>query len=90
MEKKDIYNKYSIEQKVAYHKRRLVDNKVSDNKKCYSKNWLDGYLDEHARNNYNAVCHEIKSRKGTLTKDYAICLYGFKNGLKAKLKKQKK
>lgn len=79
-------NNYSIKEKVVYHKRRLVDNRVSKNKKCYSKNWLDGYFDEHAKNNYKAVCNEIKARKGTLTKDYSICLYGYKNGLKTKLK----
>lgn len=76
---------YSFDEKVKYHQKRLEDPKVSDNKKCYSRNWLDGFQDRFARNNYSAVCTEIKYKEGRVPKEYLIPLYGYKNGIKANL-----
>ena len=79
--------KFSFCDKVEYHKARLANPNVSENKKCYSRNWLDGCNDRFAKNNYSAVCKEIEYKKGLVPKDYLISLYGYKNGLKANLDK---
>lgn len=79
---------YAIEQRARYHKERVDNQKVSENKRYYSRNWLDGYTDSRAENNYRAVCSEISAKKGHMSKEHSIMLNGYKNGLKAKLSKR--
>lgn len=83
-----MVKKYTVEQRANFHKRRVNNTKVSENKQCYSRNWLDGYTDTHAENNYKAVCAEIKQKKGHVSKPYSIVLHGYRNGLKAQLDKK--
>lgn len=77
--------KYSVSSRVAYHRARANSSKTSVRKKAYSLNWLDGYTDTHARNNYAAVCSEISRKKGHMTRNERVMLYGYRNGLKAQL-----
>lgn len=81
--------KYSAAEIAAYHKKRLEDPNVSENQKCYSRNWLDGFNDRFARNNYSAVCTELKYKKGKVPREYLIPLFGYRNGIKANLNTKK-
>lgn len=81
--------KYSVSSRVAYHRARANSSKTSVRKKAYSLNWLDGYTDRYARDNYAAVCSEISRKKGKLTRNERAMLYGYRNGLKAQLEKNK-
>ena len=80
--------KYSVSSRVAYHRARANSSKTSVRKKAYSLNWLDGYTDRYARDNYAAVCSEISRKKGKLTRNERAMLYGYRNGLKAQLEKK--
>ena len=79
---------YSPAARANYHKRRMNNSAVSEGKRVYSKNWVEGFTDSHAKTNYNAVLTEISAKKGRMSKDYAAVLYGYKNGLKAQLEKK--
>ena len=83
--------KFSITQRLDFHKKRAQSSNISVNKKSYSLNWLDGFNDTHAENNYRAVCAEIaaKKQRGGLTRNERIVLNGYKNGLKANLDNRK-
>jgi len=81
--------KYSSLQKKYYHESRLKKN-IKETKKLYSKNWLDGFNDDHVSDNLIAVKDEIaraKKNKISSKSNYYICLIGYKNGLLARLKK---
>lgn len=82
--------KYSAASRERYHKSRVNSNNVSKNKKLYSREWLDGFTDPHAAQNYQCVCSEIKSKKGHVSRDYSIILHGYRNGLKAQLDEKNK
>ncbi len=81
--------KYSIKERAEYHKKRINSFDSSIRAKSYSMSWLEGYNDPYAKQNYSAVCSEIEHKKknGGLTRNESAILYGFKNGLKAKLSK---
>lgn len=80
---------YSAGQRRLYHEKRANSPEVSENKKLYSRNELDGFPDSHAESNYSAVKSEIVSRKRNKAShsSYNIMLHSYKNGLSAKLKK---
>ena len=77
--------KYSVSARADYHRSRMVSSTASENQRYYSRSWIDGYTDSHARENFGAVCSEIAARKGCLTRSERIGLYGFRNGLQAQL-----
>lgn len=77
--------KYSVAERVNYHKKRASSSAVSDNQRYYSRHWLDGYNDPHAENNFRAISAEIKRKRGHMTKSAAVVYYGYRNGLKARL-----
>lgn len=81
--------KYTVQERAEYHEKRANSYDVSLRKKSYSKNWLEGYNDSYAKQNYVAVCSEITAKKknGGLLRNEAVALYGYRNGLKAKLSK---
>lgn len=81
--------KFSYADKVKYHERRVNNPNVSEGKKAYSRSWLDGVHDTHAKSNYSAICHEIEYKKGRCSRIESIVLNGFKNGLKAKIDSKK-
>lgn len=91
--------KYSAMEKAAYHKKRLQSS-INENKKAYSRNWLDGFNDKHGANNLVAIKSEladrleyIKRNKSKMSKeDLAaikrnnnIVFRGYINGAKSKL-----
>lgn len=80
--------RYTVADRAAYHRARSSNANISENKKLYSRNWLDGFSDPHAKSNYPAVCSEIQRKKGQMSKEYSVSLFGYKNGLKAKLAKK--
>lgn len=82
--------KYTIQERAEYHKKRINSFDSSIRAKSYSMSWLEGYNDSYAKQNYSAVCSEINARKknGRLTRNESAVLYGFKNGLKARLSKK--
>lgn len=55
--------KYSAVERVEYHRNRLKSGKVTKNQKAYSRNWLEGFNDEHASNNLQAAKKELNQRK---------------------------
>ena len=79
--------KYSIRQKSDYHEKRVYDSTLSENKRIYSRNWLEGLDDYFAKSNLEACNSEIKKRRkaGVKVNSYDIGLYGYRNGLKARL-----
>lgn len=83
---KKNFRKYSFAEKMRYHLNR---SSGSSNKAVYSRHWVDGATDTHAENNYNAVKSEISNRKAKKVpfSVYDIGLIGYRNGLRAKLKK---
>ncbi len=87
---KNQRKKYSVNERVEYHKKRINSFDSSIRAKSYSMSWLEGYNDSYAKQNYSAVCSEITARKknGRLTRNESAVLYGFKNGLKARLSKK--
>lgn len=60
---------YSIEQKVEYHKKRLNSPRATDNQRCCSRFWLDGFNDRNYRNNLSATRKELERRKSFKSKD---------------------
>ena len=84
--------KYSVLQKSKYHEKRVHDSTLSENKRIYSRNWLEGLSDYHADSNLKACNSEIKKRREARVKvnSYDIGLYGYRNGLKARLTAVKK
>ena len=83
---------YTPREKEAYHTNRVNNPHVSDEKKLYSKQWLDGFHDKNAEFNFPGVCHEINYRKKDkdTPRNYKIMLNAYKNGLKANLDSQKR
>lgn len=78
--------RYSCAEKVKYHTFRMHSN-VGEKKKSYSKNWLDGYNDDHAKSNLSAIETEIDYRK---KQKLPICSgdYGYRNGLRCRVGKR--
>ena len=84
--------KYSIQEKSIYHERRARNPLVSENKRIYSRNWEEGFTDHYFITNLSACDSEIKKRRKAKVKinSYDIGLYGYRNGLKARLSVEKK
>lgn len=82
--------KRSVATRFNFHKARATDRTVTENKRIYSRNWLDGFTDNHARQNYSAVCSEIAAKKGKISKAYSVMLNGYRNGLKAQIERGKR
>lgn len=81
--------KRSAVSRFNYHKARATDRTITENKRIYSRNWIDGFTDKHARQNYSAVCSEISAKKGRMSKTYSVILNGYRNGLKAQIERGK-
>lgn len=81
--------KFSFSDKVNYHKARLNNSSVSENKKIYSRHWLAGSTDPHAKFNYASVCEDLKHKKFH-SRGERIMYTAYRNGLKANLDSQKK
>lgn len=78
--------RYSCAEKIKYHTTRASSN-ASEKKKLYSKNWLDGVNDDHAKSNLSAIETEIafrKKRKLPISSGY----YGYRNGLRCRVGKR--
>ena len=75
--------KYSTKQKLNYHSNRLKRSNVSENKKTYSRHWLEGYNDPHYKFNLSGAKSELKGRRKNKVpfSTYDIMLLGYKNGL---------
>ena len=83
---KEVKRKYSPMEKNIFHEKRLRSDSVSENKRIYSKNWIEGFLDPHYRTNLSACNDEIKERRRNKVKvnSYDIGLYGYRNGLRTR------
>ena len=68
------FKKYSTQDKVNYHKKRINDKSLSEDQRFYSRTWLSGFLDNYADNNSKALKNEYSYRKakGKLSKDEHI------------------
>lgn len=78
---------YTLEQRKKYHEKRVSNTKTSERKRSYSRSWLDGYNDKHAKTNLAAVKNEIAERKkkNVPRSSYDVMLQGYRNGLAAKV-----
>lgn len=79
MKKNGKKKNYSIAEKVAYHKSRVQFPKVKEAQRIYSKNFLNGVHDEHAKSNLKDLKNEF------LKRDSANVV----NGIKARLQEEK-
>ena len=81
--KRQKKRKYSALEKSAFHESRIKNDCVSENKRFYSRNWIEGFTDPHYRSNLDACNFEIKKRRKAKIKvnSYDIGLYGYRNGL---------
>ncbi len=79
--------KHSILSRVAFHKKRCADTRVSEGKRLYSYYWLNGYNDTHAKRNLSAAQLERENKRemGLLSRDESIKLNAHINGLKARI-----
>lgn len=79
--------RYSIKDRAAYHKSRMNAEGIGGYKQYYSLRWIEGFTDKRPRENYLAVRDEIRfeKRRGPMSKDKKVVLYGYRNGLKAQL-----
>ena len=68
------FKKYSTQDKVNYHKKRINDKSLSEDKRYYSRTWLSGFLDRHADYNSKVAKREYSDRKikGKVSKDEHI------------------
>lgn len=55
--------KFSIEQIRNYHENCLQSDKATANQKSYSRSWLEGFNDDHAKDNLKPAKQELKNRK---------------------------
>lgn len=81
--------RYNLNDRLKFHKNRVNNPNISEGKRIYSRHWLDGFTDSHAKNNYSAICCEIDRKKGRCSRTESIVLHGYKNGLKANLDSRK-
>ena len=79
--------KFSIESRAAFHKKRSTDSHVSEGKRFYSRQWLDGFNDVHAKHNITATKIEKAHMRemGLLTRDQSIFYDGYIRGCKARI-----
>lgn len=79
--------KFSIEERAEYHSNRLNDPNVSENKKVYSRYWIHGFKDTHAKTNLSSYRGEKKYRKemGQLDRSEACMFNGVIAGAKARI-----
>lgn len=92
MKKNGKKKNFSIAEKVAYHKSRLESPKVKETQKLYSKNFLDGVYDEHAKVNLKEAERDFRKRvsKDINTLSFDKAGYGgYINGMKARLQEEK-
>lgn len=84
---------YSTAEKVAYHKARVQSSNVKKTQKMYSRNFLYGVLNEHAKNDLKEAKSEFLKRDRvnvtSLSVDRAI-YGGYINGMKARLQNEDK
>lgn len=86
---------YSFEDKAKYH--RNICNLLSHDdktflKQVYSRSWLNGVGDDHAKQNLKAVNNELKETSKLCDKNsfQIMDLLGYKNGLKERIRYNKK
>ncbi len=79
--------KYSPMERYQFHRKRLIDSKTTDYQKAYSKNWVEGFEDDHAKVNYSALKNSKAYRKriGKYDKDYSVMINGSLAGTKARI-----
>lgn len=80
--------RYSTTQKIEYHANRLKNSRISDDKKVYSRNWLEGYNDPHYKFNLGGAKSELSARRKNKVpfSNYDIGLLGYENGLRERNK----
>ena len=57
------FKKYSTQDKVNYHKKRINDKSLSEDQRFYSHSWLSGFTDNYADHNLKALKREYSDRK---------------------------
>lgn len=93
MKKNGKKKNYSIAEKVAYHKARVQSPEVKETQRIYSKNFLDGVHDEHAKNNLKEVEREFlkRDRNNVVAMSVDRARFGgYINGMKMRLKNEDK
>ena len=92
--KKKKTRKFTPDEKYAYHKKRMNDSHISDVQRCYSKHFVDGFLDPNASYNLRSSINEMNSVKeengGRLIGFDAAFYKGLVNGHRAVLNKNRK
>ena len=77
---------HSIKSRVAYHTARSSCANLSEGKRLYSKNWIEGYNDPRPQSSYSWASHML-SGKVRLSREQVIACRGFRAGIKAQLQK---
>lgn len=82
--------RYSFQDRASYHNSRKDDVNVSESKRIYSRKWVDGYYGSNVDQKYSSVCSEISACKVKMGRSTRAFLYGYRNGLKARMDKDKR
>ena len=89
--RKHKFKRYSVNEKLAYHSKRVNSDKATENQKTRSRHWLRGFKDNYWQNNLPATQDELdrmKHKKGEA--DYCNnLLRPVVNGMKARAKYEK-
>lgn len=62
--RKNKFKRYSVNEKLAYHSKRVNSDKATENSKTRSRHWLSGFKDNRWRDNLSATQNELNARKG--------------------------
>lgn len=57
------FKKYSTQDKVNYHKKRINDKSLSEDQRFYSRLWLGGFIYNYPDHNLKALKREYSDRK---------------------------
>ena len=78
-------------ERYQFHSKRLIDPKATENQKLYSKSWVLGFDDGHAKVNYSSLKTEKSFRKriGQLSIEASVIFNGEIAGSKARIRKRK-
>ncbi|MCD8308426.1 MAG: hypothetical protein LUD19_01130 [Clostridia bacterium] len=74
---------YTAEQKYQYHKQRMNDKSVSENKRIYSRAWVTGFCDPYAKENLSPTIAEYERNKKYMDRGSKAHWQGDINGTKA-------
>lgn len=91
---------YTPEQRAEYHSKRVNSKDISNEKRMYSRNWLEGYNDSHAEFNLKGskieleqnrkYANELKETVSSIEKNNKFSLGAYIKGLEMRVANNKR